>query len=251
VHPGYSIQHFSRADVLYPAGTELPAAYRSVDAYIAQSEIFHQFPVRSRVMVIVCRNWSDFKRFFPIPKAEMLAGATLLNGTVIFITPKVTEKGLEPGEFLRHELSHATLNQHQSLLSAWQMRRQQWFVEGLAVSFGNQKAFVTPVEFVTAAQETDLLPIIYPEGHAANAAHFNMRVGYQAWRYFLEYLIETRGRSLFQQYMIAYMAKPTEYRQAFANCYGTTLQQAIGQFQDDVRTGRWHVNPDFERLQEQ
>jgi hypothetical protein len=50
--------------------------------------------------------------------------------------------------------------------------------------------------------------------------------------------------------MIAYMAKPTEYRQAFATSYGTTLPQAIRQFQDDVHAGRWHVNPGFALLQE-
>ncbi len=247
VHPGYERKQFARADVLYPSGSSL-AAYDKVDLYVAEAEKFHQLPVKSRLTVVACRNWTDVVRFVPMPNARMLAGATLPTGTVIYITPKVAEKGLDTGEFLRHEISHATLNQNQSFFSAWRMKRHEWFAEGLAVSFGNQKAFVTPEEFVTFARERDLAPIIDPEQRMGSV---NMRVAYQAWRYFLEYLDETGGRETFHRYMVTYMSRPSGYREEFVRHYGDTLPNTIQRFQGDVKAGRWSVNPQFAATREQ
>ena len=245
VHPGYQVEHFTRADVLYPAGIELPEAYRHVDEYIAMSEKFHRMPVKSRITVVMCSKWGDVQRFTMHPKARMLGGATMLWGTAIYITPKLSEKNLDTGEFLRHELSHSTLNQHESILSAFRMSRQEWFSEGLAVSFGEQKAFITPEEFVASAHQKDFVVIIDPTQRGSAQQPFNMRAAYQTWRYFLEYLVETRGRDTFQQYMTSYMASPGEYRELFGKTYGASLTESIHRFQDDVRENHWRPDPQF------
>jgi len=250
VHPGYNTLRFDRADVIHPSGTELPDAYRHVDEYIARSERFHRLPVKSRLTVVLCGNWSDVRRFVLHPRAMLLAGATLPMGTIVYITPKVQEKNLDAGEFLRHEISHATLQQNQTLFAAVRMVRQEWFAEGLAVSFGEQKAFVTPEEFIAVARAQDLGPIIDPAQRRLAPQPYNMRLGYQAWRYFLEYLIDTRGRDRFQQYLTAYMARPTEYRQLFAEAYGVSLPDAIKRFENGIRADRWKPDPEFAAKQE-
>ena len=38
------------------------------------------------------------------------------------------------------------------------MMRQQWFCEGLAVSFGEQKSYINPQEFLDFARVQDLGP---------------------------------------------------------------------------------------------
>jgi hypothetical protein len=62
------------------------------------------------------------------------------------------------------------------------MARQQWLVEGLAVSFGEQKSYVTPEEFPSRSRQQDLGPIIDPDQRASAPQPFDMRFGYQAWR---------------------------------------------------------------------
>ena len=118
---------------------ELPPEFRQVDGYIAESEAFHRHTVPSRVRVILCRDWGAVRRYLPWLGGARVGGVTLATGTVIYITPIVEEKHLDPGEFIRHELSHATLNQHQTLVQAYHMRDAQPLFEGLAVSFGRVK----------------------------------------------------------------------------------------------------------------
>lgn len=245
VHPGYQTQHFSHAVVLYPSGVALSEAYHRIDEHIRKAEEFHLLRISSRMTLIVCRDWCDFERFMPMIRGRAVAGATLLTGTVIYLTPKLVEKRLDPGEYIRHELSHAALHQNQGFLSAVWMARQQWLVEGLAVSFGEQKSYVTPGEFLERAGQQDLGPIIDPDQREEAPKPFDTRFGYQAWRYFLEHLIETKGRNLFLKYMTASMEHPRAYRALFAQIYGKALPDAILQFQENIRVNRWKPNPDF------
>jgi hypothetical protein len=245
IHPGYQELRFTRADVLYPTGMELPDAYTHVNEYIERAERFHRLPMKSRVSVIMCRDWKDFQRFLPHLRGRGPGAVALFTGTAIYVTPKVAEKKFDIGEYIRHELSHAALNQNQSLVDAFRMMRQQWFCEGLAVSFGEQKSYISPQEFLDLARKQDLGPIIDPERRGEAPAPFSMRIGYQAWRYFLEYLIQARGRDLFQQYLAAYITHSRDYRSLFEQSYGVSLQQAIEHFQAEIRSGRWRPDPNF------
>ena len=102
VQPGYQTERFQRADVIYPNGTVIPESYRRIDSLISEAELFHQLPMPRRMTVIACRNWKDFHRFMPHIRSQAVAAVTLAPGTVIYVTPKVQEKGLDSAEFLRH-----------------------------------------------------------------------------------------------------------------------------------------------------
>jgi hypothetical protein len=236
--PGYTRMTFSRADVFYPSGKELPPEFRQVDAYIAESEAFHRHTVPSRVRVILCRDWGAVRRYLPWLGGARVGGVTLATGTVIYITPIVEEKHLDPGEFIRHELSHATLNQHQTLLQAYRMRDAQPLFEGLAVSFGRQRAYVTREDFLDHARAHDLLSILDPRLRVSSGPG-NMRLNYQAWRFFLEYLIETRGRDRFQALLDRSMADPIAYPSILSDVYGQNLAEMVQAFEADIRAGRW------------
>ncbi len=245
LHPGYQRRATRRAEIIYPVGMELADAYARMDEYVELAEKFHRLPLKSRISVIICRNWADFEWFMPHLRGRMAAAVTLFTGTVIYVTPKVAEKKLDISEYLRHELSHAAIHQNQSVLETLQIMRQPWISEGLAVSFGEQKSYVTPDEFLDMAREQDLGPIIDPERLKEAPVPFNMRVRYQVWRYFLEYLIDARGRDLFQRYLRALMAHPGNYRVLFEQCYGLSMPKAIEEFQMAIRAGRWHPDTDF------
>ena len=232
VKPGYRSESFARADVVYPDGTALPEAYRQIDSLIGEAEQFHRLPMPRRLTVIACRSWEDFHRFVPHLRSKGIAAVTLVPGTVIYVTPKIAEKGLDTAEFLRHELSHAALNQNQSAWNGYKMARHAWFFEGLAVSFGRQQAYVTRDEFLARAER--LGPVIDPDQQIGGQRE--MRFAYVAWRYFLEDLIQTRGRDRFQNLLTGYMADPDRYRDVFQRTYGEGIAEAVREFEGRVKT---------------
>jgi len=169
----------------------------------------------------------------PHIRSQAVAAVTLAPGTVIYVTPKVQEKRLDSAEFLRHELSHAALNQNQSVWNALKVTKQAWFSEGLAVSFGRQRAYLTREEFLARARVEDLGPVI--DMDQRKGAVGDIRFAYVAWRYFLENLMETDGRDRFQDFLTAYIRDPDHYRDSFRQVYGIDLAQAIREFQGRVR----------------
>jgi len=243
--PGYERTRFTRADVLYPSGSTPGEWSRHVDKYIRDAEQFHQLSMPRRVTIVVCRNWCDFERFMPVSRGRGPGAVALGTGTVIYITPKLGEKNLDKGEYVRHELAHAVVHQNQSFLDALRVRKQQWLYEGIAVCFGQQKSYVSLEEFVERTLREDLEPVIDPDLRARTAEQADMRFSYQAWRYFLEHLIECEGRDRFVRYFAACAPQPEAAPQLFAIAYGRSLPASIRQFQSDVRGGKWRPNPAF------
>lgn len=237
--PGYERLALRRADVYYPAGTELPGAYREIDRYIVESEAFHRYSLPSRIRVIRCRDWGAVRRFLPQLGGARVGAAVLATGTVLYVSPILDEKGLDHAEFLRHELSHATLHQHQGLIQAYRVREAQPLFEGLAVSFGRQRAYVTTEAFVDHARAHDLDGILDTRLRPPGASG-SMRLNYQVWRFFLEWLIDTRGRDAFQGLLDRAMRDPGRYPVFFAEVYGEDLSVAIRSFAADIRAGGWH-----------
>ena len=240
--PGYAKIALRRSDIYYPEGTTVPPAFLHFDQYMGESERFHRLTLPRRIEVILCRDWNDFHRFMPALRGNAVGAATLETGTVIYVTPKIAERGFDFGEFLRHELSHATVNQHQTLLRAHEASNAQWFFEGLAVSFGRQRAYVNPAEFVAFAQARNLVPVIDPSRRRPDLP-WDMRFNYQTWRYFLEYQVDTKGRDRFQQLLEGMMRDPKGSDRVFSSVYGMSLPEAIDRFQSDVRECRWSPRP--------
>jgi hypothetical protein len=230
--PGYETLRLERSIIVYPAGTVLHPAYRDVDRYIAQAEQFHALAMPQRVTVVACRDWSDLRWFMPQIRGREVGAVTLQTGTVIYVTPKLAEKGLDTGEFLRHELSHAILHQNQSLIDAWRLGKEQWFCEGLAVLFARQRAYITAGEFTQRARRQDLQPLF------DGSPQSDMRLAYQAWRYLLDFLIQTGGRERFLQLERGCMADPAACRGIFERVYGRSLARAVAEFQSAVLAGR-------------
>jgi hypothetical protein len=198
-----------------------------------------------RVSIVLCRSWRDFGRFMPVISAQGPGGVTLGTGTVIYITPRLDEKNLDKAEYVRHELSHAIVHQNQKFLVALRVRRQQWLYEGIAVCFGRQTSYVTPDEFVRRTMTEDLEPVIDPERRARSAERADMRFSYQAWRYFLEHLIQTEGRERFLGFFEACAPQPAAAPVLFSAAYKISLPEAIRRFQSDVRSGKWRPDPHF------
>jgi hypothetical protein len=226
--PGYTHFTLHRADIYYPSGTTLDESYKQVDSFIDEAEKFHRLKMPDRIKMIVPRTWVDFHLQAPWQRGNVVAGLTLQSGRVIWMTPKIAEKHFDPAEFLRHELSHAILDQNTTLWRGHKLNGQPWLYEGLAVNFGRQKAYLTSTEFFARAQTEALAP-------AFNGDNSDMRFDYVAWRYFVEYMMRARDRDRFQDYLLRVMQDPDQARAVFPEYFGKSFDEAIREFQARVR----------------
>lgn len=231
VKPGYTHFILHRADIYYPSGTMLDESYKQIDVFIEEAETFHRLKMADRITVIAPSTWTAFHMQAPWQRGTAIAGLTLQTGTVIFITPKVAEKHFDPAEFLRHELSHAILNQNMPLWRGHKMNAQPWLFEGIAVDFGRQKSYLTEEGFTARAQTQPLAP-------AFNGDNSDMRFNYVAWRYFVEYMMTKRGRERFQDYLLRVMQDPDQARAVFPELFGLSFDAAIQEFQAKLKEPR-------------
>ena len=240
IKPGFAHLELRRADVWYPAGRALPAAYREIDTYIEQAERFLDLPMRRRVPVVLARDWSDFTRFWPPLGLRRLGGAiTLGAGWAIYVSPRVDEKGFDHGEFLRHEIAHAVMAQNTGLWNFHQMAPSSWYFEGTPVWFSRARAFVTQPEFQLRAAQADLGALIDPARGGSTASDY--RFSYIVWRNFLDYLDQTRGRGAMLGFLHGVLQDQAQTAVLFERHFGVTLHAAIDEFSGAVRVGRFHA----------
>lgn len=239
IKPGYRSVSFARADVYFNRDEKLPVDYSQVDQMIDDAESFHHLKFKKRVKVVACKNWGDCQRSWFWMNVKPLGGITLATGDVVYITPKLKERNFSIAEFLRHELSHAVISQNISIRNSLKLTDQGWFSEGLAVSFGDQKAYLSQEEFIAKTKSTDLAKYIDPAQMDRNAADWSARFAYPAQRYFLEYLKRKYGEDRFQAFTVKYIHAPDDYQKQFTEVFGQTLADAIRQFEQVVKSGQW------------
>lgn len=239
VHPGYQELRLERARVLYPADRALPEAYGHIDEWIADAEVFHSLRIHKRITVVLCRDWSDFHRFVPWLRGTAVAGVTLATGDAIYITPKVDEKRLDHGEFVRHELSHGVLSQNAGVLRAYSApRRYPWLHEGLAVWFQRQRAFMTQPEFFEQAPRLGVSRALR-DGHGGP----DLRFGYVAWRDFLDHLDQTYGHQTFVKFVHDANLDPDHIFELFESAFRVSWDDEVERFERDVLTRRYIPRP--------
>lgn len=239
IKPGYNAVSHAHADVYFNKAEAEPADCRLVDQMMAEAESFHGLKFQRRVKVIDCKNWDDCRRSWFWMNVEPLGGITLGTGDVIYLTPKIKERNFSLAEFLRHELSHALISQNTSLRNSLKMTDQAWFSEGIAVWFGNQKAYLSREEFLEKAKTADLVKVIDPAQMNRQSPEWSARFAYPAQRYFLEYLKQTRGADRFQQFLVKYIQAPDDYQTLFNEIYQQSPADAARQFEQALRSGQW------------
>jgi hypothetical protein len=237
VKPGYDVLHLERADIYFAKGETLDPAFRDVDRYVQMTEKFHQLVLPYRVKIIVCRGWGDFHRFLPTVPGESVGAATPEFGTVIYITPKVRLMHYDPGEFVRHELSHAILEQNSSIWKSTRFKQAPWLLEGLGVLAGDQRAYGTWGDFQQRVENQSIVPLFSATPFKTSA--FDLRFAYLSWRYFLAWMVETRGREVFQKLLTGFMEHPNEADHVFQEVYGEGLSVAAVRFETVVRSHAW------------
>jgi len=230
--PGYDKQQHERAGVYLPKGIERPGRFAPMDQWMSQVEGFVQLKFQHDIRLIFCASWSDCHRFMPLMRGQGLGGMTPEYGTVIYITPKVEEMNFDPGEFVRHELTHAVILQNSPWKSRFRFKLRPWLFEGLPVLAADQLAYGSKDDFIARAKYEDLWP--YFETGSVRKVYPDMRFAYRAWRYFLEWLISTQGRSRLQDFLIKCMSDPDSIDANFRQVYGQDLKSVVLQYEKYV-----------------
>ena len=243
IKPGYNHLALQRADIYFSTGEQLSPDYQGIDRMMNDAEEFHHLKFHTRMKVIACKDWGSCARYMPWMRVRGVGGVTLATGDVIYITPQLKERNLSTAEFLRHELSHALISQNTSIRNSLKLTNQAWFSEGLAVSFGRQAAYLSRAEFLAKTKDAELAVYLDPERIDRSIPGWSIRFAYPAQRYFLEYLKVRFGDERFQQFQLGYIATPDEYRKIFADVFGLSLADAIGEYQRAIRDGKWAPEP--------
>jgi hypothetical protein len=238
IKPGYDVIRHGRADVYFGSGVAIPAAYARIDEDIAAVEAFHALPVRTRMTVVICRDWSDCHRFVPWLRGELVGAVTIeLFGNVIFVTPQVSRMGFDHDVFIRHELSHAVLLQNAALMARPLFQRAQWLYEGVAVLSAGPEAFGTWENAASIIAHDPVLPMFSTDPW--QTPKFNIRSAYLVWSFFLEWVVDVRGRDTLQRLLSRFLDHPADARQLYQEVYGEPLESSVARFVQMVNMHRW------------
>lgn len=236
IKPGYASAAFQSATVFYDTTRPMHPDYFEIDRMTAEAELFHKLKFRRPLKVIACKNWGDCSRAMPWLRVGNLGGVTMVTGDAIYITPKIEEKRLHAGEFLRHEISHALINQNTSAVSVFGLNHHEWLFEGIAVAFGHQHDYLTRAEFLERAGQTELADYLDP---SRRPSPWNARFAYPTQRYFVEFIRNRYGEDRFASYLHDAIADPDRAESMFVAAFGDSFNDAIATYQQAVRAGSW------------
>jgi hypothetical protein len=218
-----------RVTVVYPEGWEVPAELREPDRLLEEAERFHRLRASRAVRITVIPDWGAAYRVVPRLAKRGIGAITLATGTAIYVLPTVKERGRDPVEFVRHELSHAVVHQNQGLVEAVRIVEVQWLAEGMAVWFGRQKAYVSDEEFERQAGRRDLQAYMDPALRERLGDPFDIRFGYVCWKRFNMYL-EGEDADRYWGYVHTAIARPREWRELFEQRFGRSFESAVSAF---------------------
>ena len=234
VTPGFSNLRTPHVGIVFrsPPGLSIPAA--QIETTIVQLQGQLGLAFRSPARFVLCDDWSDLVRFTPWLRVSHGIGAiTLPVGLVTYVTPTGRTRG-DLLDFMTHEAAHSLLYQHASIRDRLEMERQAWFVEGVAVHFGNPLAYASPEEFRTMRSAADVSALLdAPEGGNRRAGA-DARFRYSAYGYFVAYLNARFGTPRFQQFTAEYVQHPASYRADFQRVFGLPFGEAARGFAESI-----------------
>jgi len=132
---GFKHKEFARSVVYFHKGADI-SRFSDVDKLIPGVEAFHQLKYKHKVAIFLCSSLSEKKRFTS-SEARM---TTFPPFGRIFVSLQAQQDALNNkihiDVYLKHELSHALLEQN---MSFWRFSRfPRWLLEGIAMYSADQ-----------------------------------------------------------------------------------------------------------------
>jgi predicted transcriptional regulator len=145
----------------------------------------------------------------------------------------------QQAEKARNKVLSHLISQNTTIRNSLKLTDQAWFSEGIAVWFGDQKAYLSREEFLEKAKTADLTKVIDPARMDRESPDWSARFAYPAQRYFLEYLKQTHSADCFHNFLVKYIHAPDDYQKLFTETYQQSLTDTVRQFEQALRSGEW------------
>ena len=246
VRPGYSVERYERATVVYPERTRRLEALGRVDGLVADVAAANRLTQREPITVVLTDDWGLFVRgtLMGLRAREVpVLGAAMQMGTVIWLSPLMvrdTTRVRDVAAALRHEVTHALFFQQMPLRRTFDLVKLDWFEEGSAVHFGNPGDYLDDAEWARWARRTAYR--FGPQGDPA-LAHLpdTLRGAFRLaeYRQLTAWLIDRHGADRFFAFRDGVLADPPRWEAAFERALGERPTSAFEAFEAAVRAGRW------------
>jgi hypothetical protein len=229
ITPGFRTTRTLHTVILFRDPPGLGVMPAAVEASLVRLQSNLGLDFDSPARFLLCDEWSDLTRFTPWLRVSHDVGAiTLPIGLATYVTPVVRNRD-DLLDFLAHESAHTLLYQHASIRHRLEMERQGWFVEGVAVHFGNPTAYEAWDEF-RRASPPEVLRAIDPALNLNQRGVGGFRFSYSAGGYFVGYLIQRFGQDRFRDFTRAYVVDPAAYRIEFQRIFATSFDDGVQGF---------------------
>jgi len=226
ITPGFRTTHTIHAVIRFRDPPGLRVSPEAIEAALVRLQSDLGLDFESSARFLLCDEWTDLARFTPWLRVSHGVGAiTLPIGLATYVTPVVRNRD-DLLDFLTHEAAHTLLYQHASIRNRLEMERQAWFVEGVAVHFGNPTAYEPRDEF-RRASPPDVIRAIDPTANLNQRGVGGFRFSYSADGYFVGYLIEQFGHDRLIAFTRAYVNDPAAYRVEFQHVFGVSFDDAL------------------------
>ncbi len=225
--------------VVYTENGSTSYDYKAIDTLISAVEIFHGLRfVDKPEIFIFCDSNSYLQR--SITKARFNAYP---NGSLV-VSPWAVREAMR-GEismeiYLSHELSHTLLFQHMGFITAYCFY-PRWLLEGIAVYSTNQMGtswYPSKKETYIYIRQGNFLPPEYfntkKEDEVKLDVKFKTAFMYSEFACIVDYLIESRGKEKFMQYMTLCLNSHS-YDKVFQGVYGIDFETCLNEFKQHVK----------------
>lgn len=233
---GYRTQTFSRADIVLPRDWDFPAEFQNVEEIFKDCENFHGLRFNKRITIILARTPEAGKRYSGVRGAA----CAFQTGTVIFLSPtKILANRRKLVDQLKHECSHALLDQNTSLYRAFNI--PEWFFEGLAIFYGNPHDNYVGNNFLELAVDRGYFFDVLGSYETLKEVPEQYRNGFRhsEFRCFLEYLVEKHGIETVVSYARDLIQDPWSERPLFERHFGKRLEDVAAKFREEVLAKKW------------
>ena len=222
--------------LIYVQGEESPFTLRDELTKIF-SETEDRFGLEySEKITIILSAEDQLKGYLPWIDWDRVGGVALHTGNIVYINQDhMSRSSFDVTAFLKHEITHILFYQQMSFANAWEMKEQQWLMEGTAVYHAGYEYLskeALPREFARRGY------LVAEEGQwiYQNLDENDGRFNYALYGYFMDYLIEEYGLEKLQNYIRQYLAAPQDHRQLFQAEYGIALSQALDDLEAEIIT---------------
>jgi hypothetical protein len=241
IKPGYETFSAKTYTVYYPAGTELPEYYKSLDTYLAETSEQFTLPLKQHIRLIRTDK-SSLQKYLPWMKTDGLGGVALQTGDVLYISfEQIAEREFNEEEYLRHEVVHLMHHQNSNMVNAFNAGKVTYLSEGVPFYAGGPRffsrdEFIKNVKKAKLEETTEGDAIYTADAFAAldEQSAERYKISHMLYGEFIGYLIATYGQEKFNAFNHEYLKTPSIHRQLFEEQYGKKLEVVLQEFEEKL-----------------